>query len=785
MRRDAGISGDAQRIEQMVWLFFLKVYDAQETEWEYKAYKAKRKFVSIIPEKYRWRNWAHAKDLGGKDVGTALTGEELLAFINELFAALKGIVVTPETPMRQAIVREVFADLNQYQKNGILLRQVVNVIDEIDFSDAEDRHTFGDIYEGILKDLQSAGNAGEFYTPRALTDFIVSRLDPKLGERFGDFSSGTGGFLVSTLNHLHAQVKNTADRAKLQTAVLGQEWKPLPYLLSITNLLVHNIDEPNIRHMDSLGKRLKDWKPDCDVIGMNPPYGGSTEASVKSNFPSEFQTSETADLFILLIMQRLNRDGRAGVIIPDGFMSGTDGAKLAIKQKLLREFNLHTVIRLPGSIFSPYTGIATNIIFFDRPEATPEEGTVVTKDVWFYRLDMPEGIKHFSKTKPMRLEHCQPIIDWWNDRWEIVGEDIGDKSRRFTAQEILEGKCNLDLCKFPVKQDELLPPKELMARYREESRMIDEEISGILSRIDGILQGGKLDAVAFKARCANLAKRRAELIENLPGALEKSILQEAIQGKLVPQDPNDEPASELLKRIAANDGERPRTPRGGKRESAQPSAFEPPFEIPASWRWARLGEVLLPMTSKKPSGATFDYIDIDAVDNKRHAVNNPKTLPTKGATSRASREVKSGDVLFSMVRPYLRNIALIDERYAHCIASTGFYVCRPSDVLYPPYLYHLMLSDYVVMGLNESMKGLNSPGITTGDLQRFPIPLPPLAEQRRIVAKVEELLAAVRGLAANDGGRCPPNPPAAQPPPATLQGFGGCKPPSVAKEALP
>ena len=367
MRRDAGISGDAQRIEQMVWLFFLKVYDAQETEWEYKAYKAKRKFVSIIPEKYRWRNWAHAKDADGKDVGTALTGEELLAFINELFAALKGIVVTPETPMRQAIVREVFADLNQYQKNGILLRQVVNVIDEIDFSDAEDRHTFGDIYEGILKDLQSAGNAGEFYTPRALTDFIVSRLDPKLGERFGDFSSGTGGFLVSTLNHLHAQVKNTADRAKLQTAVLGQEWKPLPYLLSITNLLVHNIDEPNIRHMDSLGKRLKDWKPDCDVIGMNPPYGGSTEASVKSNFPSEFQTSETADLFILLIMQRLNRGGRAGVIIPDGFMSGTDGAKLAIKQKLLREFNLHTVIRLPGSIFSPYTGIATNIIFFDRP----------------------------------------------------------------------------------------------------------------------------------------------------------------------------------------------------------------------------------------------------------------------------------------------------------------------------------------------------------------------------------------------------------------------------------
>ena len=487
MRRDAGISGDAQRIEQMVWIFFLKVYDAQEAEWEYKALRSKTRFQSIIPEKYRWRNWAHTKDADGKDIGTALTGDALLTFINELFAALKGIVITPETPMRQAIVHEVFRDLNQYQKNGILLRQVINVIDEIDFTDAEDRHTFGDIYEGILKDLQSAGNAGEFYTPRALTDLIVFLLKPMLGELFGDFSSGTGGFITSTLNYLAGQVKTVHDRAKLQTATLGQEWKPLPYLLSITNLLVHRIDEPNIRHMDSLGKRLKDWKPDCDVIGMNPPYGGSTEASVKSNFPSEFQTSETADLFMLLIMQRLKHKGRAGVIIPDGFMSGTDGAKLAIKQKLIKEFNLHTIIRLPGSIFSPYTGIATNIVFFDRPEATPEDGQLATKDIWFYRLDMPEGIKHFSKTKPMRFEHCKPIIDWWNDRKEIVGEEIGDKSRKFTAEEILAGNCNLDLCKFPVKQDALLPPKELMARYREDRGKVDAKIDAVLAKIDALL----------------------------------------------------------------------------------------------------------------------------------------------------------------------------------------------------------------------------------------------------------------------------------------------------------
>ena len=262
-----------------------------------------------------------------------------------------------------------------------------------------------------------------------------------------------------------------------------------------------------------------------------------------------------------------------------------------------------------------------------------------------------------------------------------------------------------------------------------------------------------------------LEEKRLQLDADLPATLEKSILQEAIQGKLVSQDPNDEPASELLKRIAA---ERKALVKAGnlKRDKGESVIFrgsdrlayetrngetmciqdEIPFEIPDSWEWVRLGDILHPMTSKKPTGEKFDYIDIDAIDNKQHIVKVAKTLQTKGATSRASREVKSGDVLFSMVRPYLRNIALIDEGYAHCIASTGFYVCRPSDVLYPPYLYHLMLSDYVVMGLNESMKGLNSPGITTGDLQRFPIPLPPLAEQKRIVAKIEDLRAVIKSL---------------------------------------
>lgn len=485
MRQDAGINGDAQRIEQMTWMFFLKVYDTQEETWEYKAYTEKKEFKSIIPEELRWRNWA----VDEKD-GNAMTGDALLSFINnQLFPTLKELPVDANTPRAKSIVRETFADLNQYMKNGTLLRQVVNIVNEIEFDDAEDRHTFGDIYEGILKDLQSAGNAGEFYTPRALTDFIVQMLDPKLGETFGDFTSGTGGFLTSALNHMAPNVKSAKDQEDLQRAVVGQEWKPLPYLLSITNLLLHDIEAPNIRNCDSLGTNVSDFKESdkVDVIGMNPPYGGSTEESVKSNFPMQYRSSETADLFIALIMYRLKAGGRAGVIIPDGFLFGTDGAKKAIKENLLRKFNLHTIIRLPGSIFSPYTSIATNILFFDNEMADGCKEGFRTRETWFYRMDMPEGYKHFSKTKPMKLEHTHPIQEWWKDRKEIVNDEIGEKSRVFTAQELLDMDCNFDQCKFPKDEEEVLPPDELLRQYHERRNALDAKIDATLGKIQELL----------------------------------------------------------------------------------------------------------------------------------------------------------------------------------------------------------------------------------------------------------------------------------------------------------
>lgn len=379
MRNDAGINGDAQRIEQMTWLLFLKVYDAKEGIWEIDD----DNYQSIIPEKFRWRNWA----VDDKS-GSALTGDALLNFVNtELFPHLKNIEVDETTPMSKLVVKATFEDSYNYMKDGVLLRQVINVIDEIDFTEYEERHAFNEIYEQILKDLQSAGNAGEFYTPRAVTDFMVKMINPQLGEQIADFACGTGGFLTSALKHLSPQVQTVKDKNIYCNCVYGIEKKALPYLLCATNLLLHDIDQPKVIHGNSLEKNVRDYTDDekFDIILMNPPYGGNEKDIVKQNFPTALRSSETADLFMSVIMYRLKQNGRVAIVLPDGFLFGTDNAKTAIKEKLLSEFNLHTIIRLPHSVFAPYTSITTNLLFFDK--------TKPTEKVWFYRMDMPEGYK--------------------------------------------------------------------------------------------------------------------------------------------------------------------------------------------------------------------------------------------------------------------------------------------------------------------------------------------------------------------------------------------------------
>ena len=478
MRNDAGINGDAQRIEQIAWMLFLKVYDAKEQDWEFDD----EDYASIIPDECRWANWAH-----DDRSGTAMTGERLLDFVNNtLFPTLKKLPVDASTPIKKAIVQTTFADANNYMKDGVLLRQVINVIDELDLSDYEESHAFGEIYEAILKELQSAGSAGEFYTPRAVTEFMAQMIKPQIGEKMADFACGTGGFLTSWLKELEKEVKTTEDRAAFGQSIYGIEKKQFPYMLCITNMLLHDLDVPQVFHDNSLLRDVLDYTADdqFDVILMNPPYGGSEKAEVKNHFPADLASSETADLFMSVIMYRLKENGRAAVILPDGFLFGTDNAKINIKKKLLSEFNLHTVIRMPGSVFSPYTSITTNILFFNR--------TSPTKETWFYRLDMPEGYKHFSKTKPMKLEHFDSVVVWWNDR-QPLNVDGFDKARCYTVEE-LSGDLgyNLDQCGFPHEEEEILAPMDLIQRYQEERASLNAEIDRVLAEITAKLGGAEL-----------------------------------------------------------------------------------------------------------------------------------------------------------------------------------------------------------------------------------------------------------------------------------------------------
>ncbi len=469
MRMDPGINGDAQRVEQIAWLLFLKVYAAKEEQWELED----DSYRSIIPDECRWNAWA-ADDGSGK----ALTGDKLLDFVNtKLFPTLKELSVNMLTPPRQAIVKTVFSDVNNYMKNGVLLREVINLVDSVSFDDYEESRAFSEVYESILKELQSAGSAGEFYTPRAVTDFMARLVRPKIGETMADYACGTGGFITSWLKELEPQIKTTADRDAWAVSIYGVEKKPFPYILCVTNLLLHDADVPNVARANALARKALDYTEDdkTDVILMNPPYGGSETEGIKSNFPADLANSETADLFMSVVMFRLKQNGRAAIILPDGFLFGVENVKVNIKKKLLTEFNLHTIIRLPGSVFAPYTSITTNILFFDK--------TGKTEETWFYRLDMPEGYKHFSKTKPIRPEHFQPVLDWWKDRKELVVDGI-PKAKKFSYREITEELgYNFDQCGYPNEEKEILDPIDLIRLYEEERASLNAEIDRVLQEI--------------------------------------------------------------------------------------------------------------------------------------------------------------------------------------------------------------------------------------------------------------------------------------------------------------
>ncbi len=411
MRQDTGTGSDELRILQLGWMLFLKIFSDKDKELEL----IQDDYTSPISEELHWDEWA------GDDEG--MTGDELLTFVDQkLFPTLANIDLSTGNK-RAILVREVFANNYNYMKSGIHLRQVINKLNEIDFNNSKDKQVFGQIYEAFLSELQSAGTLGEFYTPRAITELLTELTNPKAGEKVLDPACGTGGFLTAALEHLKAKASSVAEREAIQHNVMGWEYKPLPYLLGNTNLILHDINLPNIRYGDSLAKPLTEYrqKDRVDVILANPPFGGVVSNNNENNFPQTYRTKESADLFLILMIHLLKTGGRAAIVLPDGSLTG-DGVKQRIRQKLLEDCNLHTIIRLPNSVFQPYASVATNLLFFVKGEET--------KGVWYWEHKLPEGYKAYSKTKSIQFAEFASLKQWWNNReeneqaWQVDIETI-------------------------------------------------------------------------------------------------------------------------------------------------------------------------------------------------------------------------------------------------------------------------------------------------------------------------------------------------------------------------
>ncbi len=469
MRQDSGVDGDAQRISQLTWLLFLKVFDALEEELELTrdAYK------SPIPEAMRWRNWAVNAE--------GITGDELLNFVNtELFVALKNLPADPVRNPRGYVVRGVFEDAYNYMKSGQLLRQVINKLNAIDFNRQAERHQFNDLYEKILRDLQSAGNAGEFYTPRAVTQFMVDMVNPQLGEVVLDPATGTGGFLVCSIENLRKQVKNANDEATLQQSIRGVEKKQLPHMLCVTNLMLHGIEVPStIRHDNTLARPLRDYTAAdrVDVILTNPPFGGVEEPGIEQGFPADVRTKETADLFLVLIKHILKPGGRAALVLPDGTLFG-EGVKTRIKEQLLAECKLHTIVRLPNGVFAPYTGIKTNLLFFTKGQPTT--------DVWYYEHPYPPGVKNYNKTKPIRIEEFDAEKAWWGTEANgFASRTENERAWKVSIEQIKAANYNLDQKNPHVGEVQDHNPEHLLADYQRlqgEAQALRDELRDILAK---------------------------------------------------------------------------------------------------------------------------------------------------------------------------------------------------------------------------------------------------------------------------------------------------------------
>jgi type I restriction enzyme M protein len=466
MRQDAGVDGDAQRISQLCWMFFLKILDDQDMQLE----MMDPSYTAPLPDRLRWNAWAANPE--------GMTGDELLGFINStLFPQLKSLTSIEAQGYRHRVVRAVFEDAYNYMKSGQLLRQVINKINQIDFNNLVDKQHFGDVYEQMLNDLQSAGNAGEYYTPRALTSFMTDRIDPKPGEILFDPACGTGGFLAGSIRHMREKyVRTPEDERLMQASLRAVEKKPLPHMLCTTNMLLHGIEDPSfVRHDNTLARPYVSYSHQdrVDIVLTNPPFGGKEEVGIESNFPSHLQTRETADLFLALIIRLLKPNGRAAVVLPDGSLFG-EGVKTRLREQLMEECTLHTIVRLPNSVFKPYASIGTNLLFFEKGESTTE--------TWFYEHRVPEGQKAYSMTKPIQIEYLKSCVDWWGGA-ERKGRIETEVAWKVTIDEVKERGYNLDIKNPHVVARDQVDPVELLSQLDKaeaKAAMLRDRLKAIL-----------------------------------------------------------------------------------------------------------------------------------------------------------------------------------------------------------------------------------------------------------------------------------------------------------------
>jgi type I restriction enzyme M protein len=714
MRKDAGVDGDAQRIGQLGWMLFLKIYSDLELETELED----TKYKSPIPKKFRWESWAD-ESVVGKD---SLTGDSLINFINnELFPKLKELdlsTFTGQARERGALLISVFDDAYNYMKNGTLLRQVVNKINQdIDYNSVETRHLFGDIYEQILKDLQNAGNAGEYYTPRAVTQFAIEMVNPQLGEIILDPACGTGGFLTGAFEHMKKQVKKPAELKALKNSIRGVEKKPLPHVLCATNMMVHGIEVPsNIINDNTLAKPLRDYgKSDqVDVIITNPPFGGVEEDGIENNFPAEFRTRETADLFLVLVMELLKDGGRAAIVLPDGTLSG-EGIKTKIKKKMLEECNLHTIVRLPKSVFSPYTNISTNILFLTKGEPT--------KEIWYFEHKLPTGVKAYNKTKPMRLEEFNVEKDWWIDREE------NEQSWKVSVEQVASNNFNLDI-KNPNAPLQIHESPDLLLN---DYLNIDEHLNPLQESIKASLQRS-----LPQNENSNVLIENIDLITgstNGVNRLRKLIVSLAIRGNLVEQKDNEENAVKALANVDSNE----------VREvlSMNQDSYT---ELPAGWAKASFPNIGLwvggngfPTSEQGHKGREILFCkvsDMNLESNSRYILETINSIDQKSAKRLRINIHGAGTVIFPKIggaiatnkRRILVQPTAIDN---NCMGI------KPSSVIFTEWLFLLLTS----IDFTKYQSGTSIPSISQKTLDQITFGVPPYKEQERIVSRVNELMA--------------------------------------------